>query len=55
MSIKKKRSIENKYNVSSPTIGQMLVLPIVESIMSLSSFRLLKNMNIESTCSSYIF
>lgn len=32
MSIKKKRSIENKYNVSSPTIGQMLVLPIVENI-----------------------
>lgn len=54
MSIKKKRSIENKYNVSSPTIGQMLVLPIVGGV-TLNSFGILKNMNTESTCSFNIF
>lgn len=46
MSIKRS-SLEKRNNVTPPTIGQMLVLPIVGGV-TLNSFGILKNMNIES-------
>ena len=53
MSIKRS-SLEKRNNVTPPTIGQMLVLPIVGGV-TLNSFGILKNMNTESTCSFNIF
>lgn len=53
MSIKRS-SLEKRNNVTPPTIGQMLVLPIVGDV-TLNSFGILKNMNTESTCSFNIF